>query len=104
MKISVSYAHPEKPAWMRLDVDEGCTLRAAIERSGILARYEDIDLERNKVGIFGKIKPLETVLAEGDRVEIYQPIVIDPKTAPRRKRTGADGGDGTEGAERPEGD
>ncbi|HNV89364.1 RnfH family protein [Thauera aminoaromatica] len=103
MKISVSYAHPEKPAWMRLDVDEGCTLRAAIERSGILARYEDIDLERNKVGIFGKIKPLETVLAEGDRVEIYQPIVIDPKTAPRRKRTGADGGDGTEGAERPEG-
>ena len=104
MKISVSYAHPEKPAWMRIDVDEGCTLRAAIERSGILARYEDIDLERNKVGIFGKIKPLETVLAEGDRVEIYQPIVIDPKTAPRRKRTGADGGDGTEGAERPEGD
>ena len=104
MKISVSYAHPEKPAWMRLDVDEGCTLRAAIERSGILARYEDIDLERNKVGIFGKIKPLETVLAEGDRVEIYQPIMIDPKTAPRRKRTGADGGDGTEGAERPEGD
>lgn len=104
MKISVSYAHPEKPAWMRLDVDEGCTLRAAIVRSGILARYEDIDLERNKVGIFGKIKPLETVLAEGDRVEIYQPIVIDPKTAPRRKRTGADGGDGTEGAERPEGD
>jgi len=104
MKISVSYAHPEKPAWMRLDVDEGCTLRAAIERSGILARYEDIDLERNKVGIFGKIKPLETLLAEGDRVEIYQPIVIDPKTAPRRKRTGADGGDGTEGAERPEGD
>ncbi len=103
MKISVSYAHPAKPAWMRLDVDEGCTLRAAIERSGILARYEDIDLERNKVGIFGKIKPLETVLAEGDRVEIYQPIVIDPKTAPRRKRTGADGGDGTEGAERPEG-
>ena len=104
MKISVSYAHPEKPAWMRLDVDEGCTLRAAIERSGILARYEDIDLERNKVGIFGKIKALDTVLAEGDRVEIYQPIVIDPKTAPRRKRTGADGGDGTEGAERPEGD
>lgn len=86
MKISVSYAHPEKPAWMRLDVDEGCTLRAAIERSGILWRYEDIDLERNKVGVFGKIKPLDTVLAEGDRVEIYQPIVIDPKTAPRRKR------------------
>ena len=86
MKISVSYAHPEKPAWMRLDVDEGCTLRAAIERSGILRRYEDIDLERNKVGVFGKIKPLDTVLAEGDRVEIYQPIVIDPKTAPRRKR------------------
>jgi len=96
MKISVSYAHPEKPAWMRLDVDEGCTLRAAIERSGILGRYEDIDLERNKVGVFGKIKPLDTVLAEGDRVEIYQPIVIDPKTAPRRKRAG--GGDG-EGAE-----
>ena len=47
MKISVSYAHPEKPAWMRLDVEDGCTLRAAIERSGILGRYDDIDLERN---------------------------------------------------------
>ena len=96
MKISVSYAHPEKPAWVRLDVEEGCTLRAAIERSGILGRYEDIDLERNKVGVFGKIKPLDTVLAEGDRVEIYQPIVIDPKTAPRRKRAEGGGGEGME--------
>ena len=96
MKISVSYAHPEKPAWVRLDVEEGCTLRAAIERSGILGRYEDIDLTRNKVGVFGKIKPLDTVLAEGDRVEIYQPIVIDPKTAPRRKRADAGDGDGAE--------
>ena len=96
MKISVSYAHPEKPAWMRLDVEDGCTLRAAIERSGILGRYDDIDLERNKVGVFGKIKPLDTVLAEGDRVEIYQPIVIDPKTAPRRKRAEAGDGDGAE--------
>ena len=97
MKISVSYAHPEKPAWVRLDVEEGCTLRAAIERSGILGRYEDIDLTRNKVGVFGKIKPLDTVLAEGDRVEIYQPIVIDPKTAPRRKRAGQEGSEGAEG-------
>ena len=96
MKISVSYAHPEKPAWVRLDVEEGCTLRAAIERSGILGRYEDIDLTRNKVGVFGKIKPLDTVLAEGDRVEIYQPIVIDPKTAPRRKRAEAGDGDGAD--------
>ena len=96
MKISVSYAHPEKPAWVRLDVEEGCTLRAAIERSGILGRYEDIDLTRNKVGVFGKIKPLDTVLADGDRVEIYQPIVIDPKTAPRRKRAEAGDGDGAE--------
>ena len=97
MKISVSYAHPEKPAWVRLDVEEGCTLRAAIERSGILGRYEDIDLTRNKVGVFGKIKPLDTVLAEGDRVEIYQPIVIDPKTAPRRTRAGQEGSEGAEG-------
>ncbi|MCK6410065.1 RnfH family protein [Thauera sp.] len=89
MKISVSYAHPDNPAWLRLDVDEGCTLRGAIERSGILGRCEGIDLARNKVGIFGKIKPLDTVLAEGDRVEIYMPIVIDPKTAPRRKREGS---------------
>lgn len=88
MKVSVSYAHPENPAWLRLDVDEGCTLRNAIERSGILGRYQCIDLERNKVGIFGKIKPLDTVLAEGDRVEIYMPITIDPKAAPRRKRGG----------------
>ena len=48
------------------------------------------------MGVFGKIKPLDTVLAEGDRVEIYQPIVIDPKTAPRRKRAEAGDGDGAE--------
>lgn len=99
MKVSVSYAHPENPAWLRIDVDEGCTLRAAIERSGILGRYDCIDLEHNKVGIFGKIKPLDTVLADGDRVEIYRPITIDPKTAPRRKRAASDTQDGEDGGE-----
>ncbi len=89
MKISVSYAHPERPAWLRLEVAEGCTIAAAIERSGILGRYPCIDLGRNKVGVFGKIHPLDTVLKEGDRVEIYMPIIVDPKTVPTRKKSAA---------------
>lgn len=86
MKISITLADPDRPVWRHLDVDEGCTIEQAIARSGLLAEHKHIDLTQNKVGIFGRIKPLDTPLAEGDRIEIYVPLVVDPKTVPKRNK------------------
>ncbi len=85
MQVSVAYAGPSQQIWLSLDVPESSTVLQAIERSGILARCPGLDLRKNKVGIFGKITRLTTPLADGDRVEIYRPITVDPKTVPQRK-------------------
>jgi putative ubiquitin-RnfH superfamily antitoxin RatB of RatAB toxin-antitoxin module len=85
MQVGVAYAETHQQIWLQLEVPEGSTLADAIECSGILSRCPQIDLKKNKVGIFGKIAKLSTPLNEGDRVEIYRPITVDPKTVPRRK-------------------
>ncbi|SIS81992.1 RnfH family protein [Phaeovulum vinaykumarii] len=74
MIVGVAYAKPTVQVWKNVDVPEGATARDAIERSGLLAQFPEIDLEVNKVGIFGAICKLEKPLNEGDRVEIYRPI------------------------------
>ena len=61
------------------------TVRETIELSGVLSEFPTIDLELNKVGIFGHIVSLDTVVASGDRVEIYRPITIDPEQLPKKK-------------------
>jgi putative ubiquitin-RnfH superfamily antitoxin RatB of RatAB toxin-antitoxin module len=86
MHIGVAYADKFKQTWLKLDVPEGSTVRDAILRSGLLEAFPEIDLERNAVGVFGKIVTLETALADGNRVEIYRPIVADPETVERRDR------------------
>ena len=68
-----------------LEVEEGTTALQAIERSGILQQFPQADPLRNGVGVFGKRVALNTPLREGDRVEIYRPLIADPKTA-RRER------------------
>lgn len=88
MRISLAYSRPERPLWLHLDLPEGSTVRDAIERSGVLAQCPEIDLARNKVGIFGKVTKLDAVLSEGSRVEIYRPITADPRTVPRRDLAG----------------
>jgi putative ubiquitin-RnfH superfamily antitoxin RatB of RatAB toxin-antitoxin module len=90
MQIGLAYSEPGQQIWMNLEVSEFATLREAIERSGILRRFPHIDLENQKVGIFGKLARLDAVLQPGDRVEIYRPIIADPETVPRRDR-GAEG-------------
>ncbi len=60
--------------------------RDAIERSGILAQFPEIDLDTQKVGVFGKVLALETKLEDGDRVEIYRPLIADPKTLKARAK------------------
>jgi putative ubiquitin-RnfH superfamily antitoxin RatB of RatAB toxin-antitoxin module len=68
-----------------LTVPAGTTVHDAIKRSGIVEQFPEIDLTVCRVGIFGKLKPLDTVLRDRDRVEIYRPLLTDPKES-RRKR------------------
>jgi len=88
MKIGIAYALPHRQAWFDIDVSEGTTVQNAIERSGILKQFPEIDLEKNKVGIFGKLTTLDAALNDGDRIEIYRPIICDPKTVPRKAKAG----------------
>lgn len=91
MQVSVTYNEPPQQVWLRIEVPEACTVGEAIERSGILVSFPHVDLESQKVGIFGKVSTLDAPLRTGDRVEIYRPIVCDPATVPRRM--GEDGED-----------
>lgn len=89
MLIEVAYALATKQTLLTLEVEEGTTLKQAIEVSGILDTYPQIDLSKDKTGIFGKIAKLETILREKDRVEIYRPLIADPKQV--RKERAAQG-------------
>jgi uncharacterized protein len=84
MNIGIAYADKFKQVWLKLDIPEGSTVQQAIEKSGLLDQFPEIDLKRQKVGIFGKITRLDTPLVEGNRVEIYRPIIADPETVERR--------------------
>lgn len=86
--IEVAYAREHAQALLPLKLPVGTTAREAIERSGILGRFPEIDLAANKIGIFGKVVKPEQVLQNGDRVEIYPPLIADPKTAVRKDRAG----------------
>lgn len=79
MKIEVAYALENKQTLLVLEVNEGTTLKQAIELSGIIDIYPKIDLSKNKTGIFGKIVKLDTILRQKDRVEIYRPLIADAK-------------------------
>jgi len=85
LSIDVCYALPDTQTLISIEVAPGATVQQAIDASGILARHPEIDLGRLKVGVFGKIKPLDTVLADHDRVEIYRPLIVDPKMARQRR-------------------
>ena len=92
--VSVSYAS-DKIEWLRdLQVEPGTTIGIAIERSGVLEAFPDINLTTQPVGIYAKKKTLDTVLRDRDRIEIYRPLVADPKESRRKraaKREGASG-------------
>lgn len=84
MNVGVAYANKFKQLWLKLEVPDGSTVREAIDRSGLLGQFPEIDLDVQKVGVFGKIVKLATPLNDGDRVEIYRPITADPETVERR--------------------
>jgi len=87
--VEVAYARAKAQALLPVRGEAGMTLKDAIERSGILERFPEIDLGVNKVGIYGKLAKLDQALQSGDRVEIYPPLIADPKQA--RKKRAAEG-------------
>lgn len=83
--VEIVYAAPQRQALYRVEMGAERTVRAAIEASGVLNDFPDIELTRNRVGIFSRLVPLDTPLRDGDRVEIYRPLQADPKDARRRR-------------------
>ncbi|NPT38813.1 RnfH family protein [Paraburkholderia xenovorans] len=85
LSIEVCYASAGEQALIAVELPEGATLRQALDASGILRRFPQIDLGTQKVGVFGKLKPLDAVLNDHDRVEIYRPLLVDPKVSRQRR-------------------
>ena len=88
VRVSVVYAMPAKQFVRDLDLPAGATVAAAIECSAIAVEAGLADDALQQVGIFGRLVDHETVLRDGDRVEIYRPLEIDPKEARRRRASG----------------
>ncbi|MFD2367848.1 RnfH family protein [Pseudoduganella sp. GCM10020061] len=88
--VKVCYATAASEVWREVEVEQGATIEQAIRSSGMLEAVPGIDLAVQPVGIYAKKKPLDTVLREHDRIEIYRPLVADPKETRRaraRKRS-----------------
>lgn len=84
MNVGVAYADKFKQVWLKLEVPDGSTVREAIEFSGMLKQFPEIDLDKQKVGVFGKVTKLDTQVEDGARVEIYRQITADPELVERR--------------------
>lgn len=87
--VEVVYARPERQEVANLSLPAGSTAGQAIEASGLLTKHPEIDLTRNKLGIYAKLAKPDTVLRDRDRVEIYRPLIADPKEV--RKQRAAEG-------------
>lgn len=85
INVEVVYALPEQQTLLQVQLAEGGTVEEAIRQSGVLEAFPDIDLVKNKIGIFSKLVKLDEPLRDKDRVEIYRPLLADPKEV-RRKR------------------
>lgn len=84
-KIEVIYATLEQQEIIELAVKADTTIEQAIRNSGVLTKHPEIDLESYDVGIFSQLKPLDYVVRSGDRIEIYRPLIADPKAKRREK-------------------
>lgn len=85
IQIEVVYGLAHKQKLLSLPVNQGVTVEEAIIESGILTLFPEIDLSENKVGIWNKVVKLSTVLENFDRVEIYRPLIADPKEVRKRR-------------------
>lgn len=89
LHVEVVYALPAKQQLVTLQLPAGSSVRQAIDASGLLQKHPEIDLTKNKIGIFAKLTKPDAVLRDRDRVEIYRPLIADPKEV--RKQRAADG-------------
>lgn len=89
ISVEVVYPLPQKQEIFAVKLPSGSTVREAIESSGVLAKYPEIDLAKSKLGVFAKLAKPDAVLRDRDRVEIYRPLIADPKEV--RKQRVAEG-------------
>ena len=87
--VEVVYPLPQKQEIFAVTLPLGATVLQAIEASGVLQKYPEIDLSKNKFGIFAKLAKPDAPLRDRDRVEIYRPLIADPKEV--RKQRAAEG-------------
>jgi putative ubiquitin-RnfH superfamily antitoxin RatB of RatAB toxin-antitoxin module len=85
LHVEVVYALPQRQELVKLALPVGSTLQQAVEASGLLQRYPELDPTKLKLGVYGKLSKPDARLRERDRVEIYRPLIADPKEV-RRKR------------------
>jgi len=83
--VEVIYATLSEQKIIKLEVEEGSSILEVIHKSGLLEEYPEIDLSKNKVGIYNQVKRPDEIVKQNDRIEIYRPLLVDPKEA-RRKR------------------
>lgn len=79
--VEVVYALADEQVLHSVTLPRGSTIQNALERSGIIRRFPGVDFNTCKVGVFGSVRPRDTALSAGDRVEIYRPLLVDPKDA-----------------------
>ncbi|PXF63795.1 RnfH family protein [Kangiella spongicola] len=85
LRVEVCYALPEEQTLLELMVDKDVTVEEVIHQSGVMELHPEIDLSKNKVGIFSKLTTLDATLHDGDRIEIYRPLLIDPKEVRKQR-------------------
>ncbi|RVU33250.1 RnfH family protein [Rheinheimera riviphila] len=85
LSVEVAFALPERQSLLSLSVPLGVTVQQAIELSGILTSHPEIKLDVNKVGIWSRTVKLDELVKNGDRIEIYRPLIADPKDMRRRR-------------------
>ncbi len=85
INIEVVYALPDEQTLLKKAVPAGATVMEAIQASGLLEKYSELDLAAHKLGIFGKLTKADAVLRDRDRIEVYRPLLADPKEVRRRR-------------------
>ncbi|OGI50390.1 MAG: RnfH family protein [Candidatus Muproteobacteria bacterium RIFCSPHIGHO2_12_FULL_60_33] len=90
-RVEVAYATPRRQEVVEITAPPGTTIEQAIRESGMLERFPEIDLAQHRVGIFGEVARLHDPVHDGDRIEIYRPLLADPKEVRRRRAKTASG-------------
>jgi putative ubiquitin-RnfH superfamily antitoxin RatB of RatAB toxin-antitoxin module len=86
--VEIAYATPARQVIIPVEIEPGTTATQAIALSAMVEQFPELDLTRATIGIFGQVCPLNTLLKQGDRVEIYRPLLCDPKQARRNRALG----------------